>query len=112
MSQQTSRLRWGLLSKYRTELMGIASLWVMLHHNFFDWPPMLSSLQNLSSYGSLAVDIFLLMSGIGLYFAFEKCPPPLTQFYRKRLSRVLVPYLLLTTPYWLWLDVCEGSGNF
>lgn len=107
----SSDLRWGLLSKYRTELMGIVCLWVMLHHNFFDWPPSLSVLHDFSAYGSLAVDIFLLLSGIGLYFAYEK-RPPLLQYYRKRLSRVLVPYLLLTAPYWLWLDVCVGSGSF
>lgn len=111
MKIHASNLRWGLLSKYRTELMGIACLWVMLHHNFFDWPPSLSVLQNLIQYGSLAVDIFLLLSGVGLYYVLQK-NPPLDQFYRKRLSRVLIPYLLFAAPYWLWLDACADSGSF
>lgn len=111
MNPKTAALHWGLVSRYRTELMGIASIWVMFHHNFCSWPNVLSPLQTFFSYGSVAVDIFLFLSGIGLFYGWQK-DASLGTFYRKRLARVLIPYVLLVTPYWCWRDLWLGEGNF
>ena len=73
-------MSWKSLSKFRSELMGLACLWVMLHHNAFDWPNALESLKRFAIYGNLGVDIFLLLSGVGLYFAWSK-QPPLSDFW-------------------------------
>ena len=64
-------MSWKSLSKFRSELMGLACLWVMLHHNYFDWPNALEFLERFALYGNLGVDIFLLLSGVGLYFAWS-----------------------------------------
>ena len=40
--------------------------------------------------GSSGVDIFLLLSGLGLYYSFSK-NNSIKDFYSKRLKRVLVP---------------------
>ena len=62
-------MSWKSLSKFRSEIMGLACLWVILHHNSFDWPKALEALERFALYGNLGVDIFLLLSGVGLYFA-------------------------------------------
>lgn len=104
-------MSWKTLSKYRSEIMGVACLWVMLHHNSFDWPNALYPLERFALYGNLGVDIFLLLSGVGLYFAWQK-KPKLGAFYARRLVRVLVPYALIAVPYWVWRDLWLGNGNF
>ena len=104
-------MSWKALSKFRSELMGLACLWVMLHHNSFDWPISLDYLRRFALYGNLGVDIFLLLSGVGLYFAWSK-KPPLGDFYARRFVRVLVPYVLFAVPYWVWRDLWLGGGNF
>lgn len=104
-------MSWNLLSKYRSELMGLACLWVMLHHNSFDWPTALDGLRRFSLYGNLGVDIFLLLSGVGLYFAWQK-KPKLGDFYARRFVRLLVPYALFAVPYWCWRDLWLGQGDF
>lgn len=104
-------MSWRSLSKYRSELMGFACLWVMLHHNPFDWPRALGLLESFARYGNLGVDIFLLLSGVGLCFAWQKTPK-LSTFYARRLVRVLVPYALIAVPYWVWRDLWLGGGDF
>lgn len=104
-------MSWKALSKYRSELMGIACLWVMLHHNYFDWPASQDALRRFANFGNLGVDLFLLLSGVGLYFAWQK-KPKLGTFYARRLVRVLVPYVLIAVPYWAWRDLWLHQGDF
>ena len=104
-------MSWGSLSKYSSEIMGIACLWIMLHHNFFDWPTALEPLERFALYGNLGVDLFLLLSGVGLTFAWAR-KPSLSEFYARRFVRLLVPYVLLAVPYWCWKDLHLGNGNF
>ncbi len=103
-------MSWKDLSKYRSELMGLACLWVMLHHNRFNWPDMLAPLERFAKFGSLGVDMFLLLSGVGLSCAWER-KPRLGAFYARRFVRLLVPYALIAVPYWLWRDLWLGEGN-
>lgn len=104
-------MSWKSVSKFRSELMGLACLWVMLHHNSFTWPESLDSLRRFSLYGNLGVDIFLLLSGVGLYFAWSK-KPRLTDFYARRFLRLLVPYVIFAVPYWVWRDLYLHRGSF
>ena len=104
-------MSWKSLSKFRSELMGLACLWVILHHNSFDWPNALESLERFALYGNLGVDIFLLLSGVGLYYAWAK-QPKLGDFYARRFVRLLVPYVLFAVPYWAWKDLYLGHGSF
>ena len=83
-------MSWKSLSKFRSEIMGLACLWVMLHHNVFDWPNALEPLERFALYGNLGVDIFLLLSGVGLYYAWAK-KPALSDFYARRFVRLLCP---------------------
>ena len=56
---------YGLLSRYRSELMGAAMLWIMLFHAYqFRFP--YTALDTFKGYGYLGVDVFILLSGMGL----------------------------------------------
>lgn len=104
-------MSWKALSKFRDELMGLACLWVMLHHNSFIWPESMDGLRRFALYGNLGVDIFLLLSGVGLYYAWSK-QPALSDFYARRFVRLLVPYVLFALPYWVWRDLWLHQGSF
>ena len=104
-------MSWKSLSKFRSELMGFACLWVMLRHNPFDWPSALYPIKLFALYGNLGVDMFLLLSGVGLYYAWSK-KPVLSDFYARRFVRLLVPYVLFALPYWVWRDLYLHQGSF
>lgn len=104
-------MSWKALSKYRSEIMGLACLWVMLHHNYFVWTEEWESMRRFANFGNLGVDIFLLLSGVGLYYAWQK-KPTLGNFYARRLVRVLVPYAVIAIPYWIWKDLWLSQGDF
>ena len=100
-------MNWGFLSKYRTELMGIAIIWVVLYHGN-EYGMILPSSLNIVNFvlekGRGGVDIFLLLSGLGLYYSFSK-DSNIKSFYKKRVLRVIIPYLLIATPFWVLQDL-------
>ncbi len=86
-----NKLNYTAISTYRTQLMGLAILWVMLYHSTvsFSSVPVLGTLQ---AYGYGGVDIFLLVSGLGLYYA-TRTNTRTALFYQRRLQRILPTYL-------------------
>ncbi len=80
-----------LLSKYRTQLMGMAILWVMFYHSHINVEPY-SILKFVKRIGYLGVDIFMLLSGFGVYFSISK-DNSIKNFYKKRALRILPYYL-------------------
>ena len=76
------------LSKYRTELMGFAILWIFLFHSNIYIPEFLAPVKFVKEIGYSGVDIFFLLSGLGLSFSISK-NPSLVQFYKKRLKRII-----------------------
>ena len=85
-----------LLSKYRTPIMGVATLWIMIFHV---WHPIFGEYgvlgkaeQFLQRIGFCGVDIFLMVSGLGLVSAIEKYD--LLTFYKRRFSHVYPPFFL------------------
>lgn len=90
----------GYVSKYRTELMGIAALWVLAVHALdfgIRLPGKLAVIEKLMSYGQVGVDMFFFLSGIGIFYSLGK-ETKLTLFYGKRLKRVYFPYLAIAFP--------------
>lgn len=59
-------------------------------------------------YGSVGVDLFLFLSGMGLYFAICK-RPTLPRFYLNRLKRILIPYVIIGDAYWVFRDIALRS---
>jgi len=80
-----------LLSKYRTQLMGLAMLLILIFHSSIDLSH-INIIRSLKDTGDVGVDIFLLLSGIGLYFSYTKNNNK-KYFYRKRVLRILPTFI-------------------
>ena len=59
---------------------------------------------------SSGVDIFLLVSGLGLYYSWKK-RAELKSFYQRRFVKILIPYFLVAVPAWIWLDLIEEHNG-
>ncbi len=79
------------ISKFRSELMGWAIIWIMmLHFTFITIKP----LGFIAQYGFAGVDIFMLVSGFGLYFSIDK-NNNIRAFIKRRLIRIFPTYYLI-----------------
>lgn len=84
-----------LVSKYRGVIYGFSIIYIVLFHgiaidkgNYSFGIPTLHWLQDFLIMGNIGVDIFLLLSGICLYFSFQKNDNAYA-FMKKRLARVV-----------------------
>ena len=97
------------LSDYRTSLMGIAAIMIILCHATDYGVCLPNAMAKILMEGGLGVDIFLLLSGIGCYYSLSKQGQvSIGAWYKRRLIRILIPYALMQIPYWMyWL--CVGD---
>ena len=90
-----------LLSRYRGAVMGFAALWILVFHEWwyltrepetgFSLAYFLES--HIKRTGFCGVDIFFLLSGLGLTFAIGK--GSLWQFWYRRIKRIILPFLTI-----------------
>lgn len=96
-SKKATQMNMGLISKYRTELMGFATLWIYFFHEHvpvFMALPIWGRIEAfVKATGCDGVEIFLLLSGIGLNYSIEKRKLPV--FYFRRVKRVIMPFLVV-----------------
>ena len=95
-----------LFSKYRPHVMGMAIIMIMLYHVKMDedsFPLLASFKANLD----LGVDMFLLVSGIGLWYSFTKNPSVLV-FYSRRLLRIMPAWLIVASVYYIYMYEARG----
>ena len=100
-------MNYSQLSKHRSELMGMAIVGILFCH--FKECLVLHQkavpfFADLLSRGICGVDIFMVVSGIGVFYSFTK-DKNAVNFYRKRLVRLLPPYFIIGGTYW-------GINNF
>ncbi len=94
MSMNKTEQNWACISSYRTELMGVATLLVLLcHGNFFGT----QIGRAIAAEGQVGVELFLFLSGIGLYFSMRKNENVFV-FYRHRFMRIIPSYLIIAVP--------------
>ena len=99
------------LSACRAELMGLATLCIMLFHayNFHFYNPVLDKFKE---YGYLGVDVFIFLSGLGLAVSLlRRDGRPLREFLGTRIARIFPAYCLIAGCYSLWL-VLQGRIPF
>lgn len=99
------------ISNSRKELMGVAAILILICHAPGNSVMMPLFLAKLFSYGNVGVDVFLLLSGVGLFFSLEKSDKSTFYWYSKRFIRIFVPYLIITIPYLLY-KVCFMNYGF
>ena len=79
------------ISVYRSELMGWSILWIMMLHFTFT---QIKPLGFIAQYGFAGVEIFMLVSGLGLFYSLHS-NHNIFQFYKKRLLRIFPTYYIL-----------------
>lgn len=87
----------GNTSRFRAEQMGAAMLFVILFHVALDRGDPFYGLRRC---GNVGVDIFLFLSGVGLWFSWVKTPDVL-RFYRRRLLRIVPTWIVVATAFYL-----------
>ena len=85
------------ISRFRGALMGIAMLIIILFHVDLARSDMFFGLRRM---GNLGVDMFLFLSGIGLWFSWMKTPS-YRPFYFRRLIRIYPAWLIIACLYYL-----------
>ena len=109
------KLSFDIISKHRTILMGITILSIIFFHYTEDCVNynynLAPSIVYYKKYiGSSGVDIFLFLSGFGLYYSFKK-NQDLRTFFKKRFTRILIPYFIISIPAWYIKDfLIEDKG--
>lgn len=101
----------GMLSRYRLQLMGIATIAIIVCHAPGNGVLMSELLKKICGFGYIGVDMFLFLSGLGLYYSLSKDSREgrgILMWYWKRLKRIFVPYWLMVIP-WLAYKVLTGA---
>lgn len=88
----------GCLSRRRGELMGVAILIIVLFHIGL---PRGSAWFGLCRLGNVGVDVFLFLSGMGLWFARQKSQS-LRHYFARRYLRVYPTWLFVAAVFYLW----------
>ncbi|MBR5076747.1 MAG: acyltransferase [Bacteroidales bacterium] len=97
-----------VLSTYRTELMGLATLLIIICHAPANGVAMPALLDKILRWGGIGVDIFLFCSGLGMYFSIRK-NNNWKRWYIHRYLTLFVPFLLFAIPYYLFRMAIDGD---
>ncbi len=85
------------ISRYRGELMGAAMLFVILFHVGL---PREDAFYGLRRIGNIGVDMFLFLSGVGLWFSWTK-RPSLKHFFTRRYLRIYPAWLIIACLFYI-----------
>lgn len=101
-------VEWASVSRYRSELMGLAILFVMLFHVSLPRSDLFFGLRRM---GNIGVDMFFFMSGMGLWFSWIKnfsgishplsLIPHIKKFYLRRFLRIYPTWLLVACAFYI-----------
>ena len=103
-----------LISKFRSELMGIAAIGILICHAGAN-KVALGPLLPIFNMGQLGNALFFMLSGFGLYFSLSRTESniiAILKWYKKRLVRILVPYLFWCIPFFLYQLVVYPNTNW
>lgn len=107
------------ISKYRRQIFGLTILEIIIFHYFetvlFHGSEVhrylyLSAKLFLTLLGSIGVDVFLFLSGMGIFQSLKKDGNVL-RFYRKRLLRVVLPYGIVGLAFWIVKDFVMNQAT-
>lgn len=104
-----TKYNWSYLSKYRNCIYGVGILSIMIFHSLNTVELTNSLFSKISRaycaiVGSVGVDIFIIISGVSLYYSLKK-NSNVRDFYLKRCKRILIPYLIVGSIYWYIIDI-------
>ena len=85
------------ISRYRGELMGVAMLFIILFHVSLNRSDPFFGLRRC---GNVGVDMFLFLSGVGLWYSWTKTPS-LKYFFTRRYLRIYPAWLFMACLYYI-----------
>lgn len=88
--------------------MGLAMIFVMLFHV---WLPKSYALYGLVRCGNVGVDIFLMLSGIGLWYSWSK-NPSLRHFFKRRYMRVYPAWIVIAALFYIPNYLYSEGGGY
>lgn len=106
---RNNKYDWSYLSKYRNSIYGIAIILIIAFHYFIlvqKTEGIFATIARVYSFtiGSVGVDIFMIMSGVCLFYSLKRNPNVL-EFYKKRCKRIIVPYIIVSFMFWYIRDI-------
>lgn len=90
-------MSFGSISRFRGELMGLAIVFIVLFHVPFGRA---NEFYGLYRMGNIGVDIFFFLSGMGLWFAWQK-NPSVGHFLRRRFIRIYPSWIVMALMFYL-----------
>lgn len=106
MIQKIREYSWKDVLSCRKEIFGFTAIWIILFHIHdsisLGYFPGSNYVAYVMSVGNSGVDIFLFLSAVGLCSSMEK--HSVGAFYKNRVSRICLPFLLAAVPYFVWYD--------
>ena len=97
MSNKLS-LHLNVFSQYRTQIMGIAAIMILICHIVGCGVLLPDLLKKIFTIGNYGVDVFMFVSGLGMYYSINN-KSSIYQWYQKRYTRIFVPYFIISIPY-------------
>lgn len=94
---QIKDIELGNISRFRGELMGTAMLFIILFHVALPREDLFFGLRRM---GNIGVDMFLFLSGIGLWFSWKK-NPSLRHFFMRRYMRIYPTWLVMACLFYI-----------
>ena len=116
MTPTTNGIRFANISLHRSELMGLAMIAIVLFHVSL---PRLSPFYGLWRMGNIGVDVFLFLSGVGLWYALTG-NKSLKRFFSRRYLRIYPTWFLVACLYYVprfwqgqhgWKQVIDLAGD-
>lgn len=99
---QLSKIDISQLSEHKTQIMGLAALMIIVCHAPASGVIMPNILARIMGLGNFGVDIFLFLSGLGCYYSLNKNRGGYFCYLKRRFSRLMIPYLLISFPFCLF----------
>ena len=97
MLDRHTRDIFSLINENRIPIMGVAALCILLYHEyqslFANQSLILHAQEWVRGFGFIGVDIFILLSGMGLPRSREK--HTLAEFYFRRIKRIIIPFFVV-----------------
>ena len=98
-------------SRYRSQLMGVATIMILLCHAAASKVMMPALLSAILGFGNYGVDIFLFLSGLGCFYSLSKTKGgDVFSYWGRRLYRIIPAYLIIFIPInFVYLLIGERS---
>lgn len=107
MFKSNNKISFSLLSEERSSLMGFSIIWIMFFHSYLELGNY-RLLGIIHDFGNMGVEIFLIVSGIGLYYSVNNIRGTgnkswVGSFYKKRVLRIIPTTVICLLPWFLYL---------